>query len=182
MSKPVKEMIIEDYKQRFAEATGAILVNNQLLEANDNHSMRTDLKAKGFKVTLVKNSLAKKVFAGTEMEPANEMLSGPTALVYAIDDDASVVEAAREMLQIAKSFTKLEFRGAVMDGITFGPDEIKKLSDYPTKEESKAQLISIFLSPAKNLAGAVKSPASNLAGCLKTIESKLEAGETIAKA
>lgn len=182
MSKPVKDMIMKQYEALFASTTGAVMINNQLLKSNDNHALRTSLKEKGLHVTLVKNSLAKKVFTGTELEGANDFIEGPTSLVYPVSEDSSVVAAARELIEAAKAFEGLEFRGAIMDGIKFGPEEIKKLSDYPTKEEAQAKVVSIFLSPAKNLAGAVKSPASNLAGILKTIQEKLEAGETIAKA
>ncbi len=182
MSKPVKEMIVRQYEAQFADTPGAVLINNQLLEANDNHALRTALKEKGIQVTLVKNSLAKKVFADTPLEGANELFSGPTAVVYPVDDEGSVVQAARELIEHAKAFEKLEFRGAVMEGIVFGPDEVKKLSEYPTKDEAKAKVVTVFLSPAKNLAGAVTSPASNIAGILKTLQTKLEAGETIAKA
>jgi large subunit ribosomal protein L10 len=82
----------------------------------------------------------------------------------------------------AKKVENLELKGAVLDGVLFeGEAGVKRLSDFPTREEAQAKVVTMVLSPAKNLAGAVTSPAKNIAGILKTIEEKLEKGETIAK-
>ena len=48
-------------------------------------------------------------------------------------------------------------------------------------EEAQAKVVTLLLSPARNLVGAVKAPAGNIAGILKTIQEKLEAGEEIKK-
>ena len=42
-------------------------------------------------------------------------------------------------------------------------------------------MVTLLLSPHKNVVGGVKSPGSKLLGVVKTIQEKLENGETIAK-
>ncbi|XAL99459.1 50S ribosomal protein L10 [Phycisphaeraceae bacterium D3-23] len=182
MSKPIKNLIAKAYAQRFEGVTGAVLVDIRGVEANDNNALRNELATKQIKITVVKNSLAKKAFEGSDLEGLNDLIDGPSAMAYPVSDDISAVTVARELMDWAKKLEHLEFRGAILDGIQFGPDEIKKLSEYPTKEEAHAKVVTMLLSPGKNLAGAIKSPASNIAGILKTIQEKLEAGETIAKA
>ena len=181
MSKPVKNLITEDYKRRFDGLTGAVLVDVRGMESNDNNEFRAGLAEKQIKITVVKNSQAKRAFEGTDLEGLTEMLDGPSALVYPVSEETSVVNVARELINWAKKLETLEFRGALLDGIKFGPDQIKALSEYPTKEEAQATVVTLLLSPARNLVGAVKAPAGNIAGILKTIQEKLEAGETIAK-
>ena len=182
MSKPIKNLITKAYADQFAGVTGAVLVDIRGVEANDNNAFRTDMANKHMKVTVVKNSLARKAFEGSDLEGLNGMIDGPSAMVYPVSEDTSVVNVARELLDWAKKLEHLEFRGAILDGIQFNADEIKKLSEYPTKDEAHAKVVTILLTPGRNLAGAIKSPASNIAGILKTIQEKLEAGETIAKA
>lgn len=181
MSKPVKNLITEDYKRRFDGVSGAVLVDVRGMQANDNNSFRNDLAGKSIKITVVKNSQAKRAFEGTDLEGINDMIDGPSALVYPTSEDTSVVNVARELVDWAKKLDTIEFRGAILDGIMFGPDQIKALSEYPTKEEAQATIVTMLLSPARNLVGAVNAPAGNIAGILKTIQEKLEAGETIAK-
>ena len=66
-----------------------------------------------------------------------------------------------------------------MDGTVFGPDEVERLSKFPTREEAQAQAVQLILSPAQRLAGAILAPGSAVAALIKAIEEKLEAGETI---
>lgn len=178
MSKTVKKLLTDVYKDQFSGMTQAMLVDIRGIEANDNNALRGGLAEKQIKITVVKNALAKSAFAGTDLEPLNDMIDGPSALVYGGE---SVVNVAREMIDWAKKLENLELKGAVLDGIVFGPEDITKLSKYPTRDEAQAEVVQLLLSPAKNLAGAIKSPGSKIASILKTIEEKLEAGESISK-
>ena len=182
MSKPVKNLITEDYKRRFEGVSGAVLVDVRGMQSNDNNNFRNGLAQKSIRITVVKNSQAKRAFEDTDLQGLSDLLEGPSALVYPVSEETSVVNVARELLDWAKKLDTLQFRGAILDGIMFGPDQIDALSKYPTKEEAQAKVVTMLLSPARNLAGAVKAPAGNLAGILKTIQEKLEKGETIAKA
>lgn len=180
MSKPVKNLITQSYQRRFDGVTGAILIDIRGIESNQTNEFRAALADKQIKITVVKNSLAKRAFDGTDLEGITGLIDGASAMVYPVSEDTSVVNVARELLTWTKKLDKMEFRGALLDGIKFGPDEIKKLSEYPTKEEAQAKVVTMLLSPARNLAGAISSPSGNIAGILKTIQEKLEKGETIA--
>lgn len=182
MSKPVKNLITDQYKTMFDGVSGAVVVDIRGIPANSTNEMRADLATKDIKVTVVKNSLAKRAFAGHDLEPIGEVLEGACTMVYPTSENASAVVVARELIDWAKKVENLDFRGAVLDGIVFGADDIKKLSEYPTKEEAQAEVVQILLTPAQNLVSAITAPGKNLAGILKTIQEKLEAGETLAKA
>ncbi len=179
MSKPVKEMIIDEYKSRFQGVEGALLVDIRGIEANQNNALRLSLQRQSIRVTVVKNALARKAFASTGLEALSPALEGPSALVYGAD---SVVEVARSLVEWAKKIEKLELKGAVLDGELFeGEAGVKRLSTFPTRDEAKAKVVQILLSPAGNVVGAVVSPGSRLLGIVKEIQERLEKGETIRK-
>ena len=182
MSKPVKNMITEEYRQLFEGVTGAVVVDVRGVESNTTNAMRSGMAAKHIKITVVKNSLAKRAFADGPLAELGPLLKGGSTLVYPAGEDASVVSAARELIEFAKTTPNLEFKGALMEGVSFGADEIKKLSEFPTKDEAQSQVVQLLLSPAQNLASAILAPGKNIAGIVKTISEKLEAGEAIAKA
>jgi large subunit ribosomal protein L10 len=182
MSKPVKNLVSQSYLRRFGDLSGAVVVDIRGIEANDNNRMRHDLAQKNIKITVVKNSLARSVFKDTDLAQISEVIDGPSAMVYPVDEDVSVVSIARELIQWAKDLKKMDFRGALMEGIVFGPGEINALSKYPTREEAHAQAVQIILSPGQNLVGAILGPGRKIASIIKAIEEKLEQGETIAKA
>ncbi len=179
MSKPVKEMIIDDYRKRFEGLDGALVVDIRGMTANDNNSLRKNLMQKQIRVTVIKNTLAKKAFDGTSLAPLDAVLEGPSALAYGAE---TVVDVARELVEWAKKVKQLTLKGAVLDGQFFeGEEGVKRLSQFPTREEAQARVVQLVLSPAGNLVRAATSPGSNILGIVKEIQERLEKGETIAK-
>jgi len=176
MSKPVKNLIVESYRRRFGEEPGAVLIDIRGLDANTNNAMRAGLAEKGIRLTMVKNSLARKAVEATPLEPLEPMIEGSIAFAYGGE---SVVDGARALIDYAKETPEIEFRGALLEGQLFGPDQIEALSKYPTRDEAIADVLTLVVSPARNLAGQITSGGSNVAALVKRIEEKREAGEAI---
>lgn len=179
MSKQVKEMILRDYQARLGQTQDAVVVSLAGINAQATHKIRTNLAKKQMKVSIVRNSLFRKMVGDTSMKALQPVLAGPSAVIYG---GASVVEVAREIVASLKDFPKIELKGAVLDGQLFkGEDGIKALSKFPTREEALGQTVGLLLGPARKLAAQIKGPGSNVAGLIKAIEAKLEKGEAITK-
>ena len=179
MSKPVKEMIVADYRRRFTDTSDALVIDIRGIEANDNNEMRLGLLEKDIHVTVVKNTLAKAAFEGTGLESLGDVLEGPSAIAYGAE---SVVEVARELVKWAKQVEDLELKGAVLDGQVFeGAAGVTALSKFPTRDEAQAQAVQLVLSPGGNLVGAVTSPGAKLLSIVSEIQTRLEEGNTIEK-
>jgi len=179
MSKPVKEMIIEDYKRRFDGVDNAVVVDIRGISANSNNEMRYGLRQSDIQVTVVKNTLARKAFTGTGLEALQPALDGPSALAYGSE---SVVEVARAIVDWAKKVDKLDLKGAVLDGQYFeGEEGIKALSKFPTRDEAIAEAVQVVLSPGAELVGTVAGPGGELLAIVEAMIDKLEKGETITK-
>lgn len=179
MSRPVKELIIKDYRNRFGDLGSAVVVDIRGIEANQNNDFRLELQKKEIRVTVVKNALARQAFGGTTLAALDALLDGPSALVYG---GASVVDVARELVTWAKKIDKLDLKGAILDGEVFsGPDGIKRLSEFPTREEAQAKVVQLLLSPARNVVGAAGGPGGRILGIVKEIQDRLEKGEAIQK-
>ncbi|RMH11110.1 MAG: 50S ribosomal protein L10 [Planctomycetota bacterium] len=179
MSKPVKEMIVRDYKNRVGDLEDAMLISLRGISANDTNEIRQTLAKKEIRVTVIRNALFMKAFGDSKLAELSPLLTGSNALAYGAE---SVVEVAREIVELAKTFPGIELRGAVLDGELYAGEEgVTRLSKFPTREEAIAEDVTLILSPARNLMGAVKGPGSRLLGVIKAIEEKLEKGESIAK-
>ena len=180
MSKPVKEMMVAEYEKRFADVDSAVVIEIRGMDANDNNSFRGELAKNDIRVTIVKNSLARKAFNGGPLEELNQALVGPSALVTGSD---SVVKVARELVRFAREFNSLALKAAILDGTYFdGADGVQRLSDFPTREEAQARIVALALAPYKNVLGAAAAPGSQILGIVKQIQEKLENGESITPA
>lgn len=182
MSKTVKDMIVREYRTRFDGVEGAVAVELRGLDSITTNRLRTHLRAKDVRVTVVKNALAKRAFAGGRLEALTPSLKGPTAVVYG--KGASVVDVAREVVSWVKEHDKkrekCHFKGAVLEGVYYdGPAGVEKLSKMPTRDEAIAQVITIVLSPAKKVIGSAVGPGRRVLGIVKEIQTRLEKGETI---
>ena len=179
MSKPIKDMLVSEYKRRFGDIGNALLIDIRGIGANENNDLRVDLQGKDIHITVLKNSLAKTAFSGTELESLNTALEGPSALVVG---GTSVVDVARTLVDWARKIKQLDLKAALLDGELFdGADGVKRLSEYPTKEEAQATVVQLVLSPAGNVVKASTSPGSNLVGIIEEIRTRLEEGNTIEK-
>lgn len=180
MSKVVKDLIINEYRERFDGVSDALLVDIRELKAHQNIELRRGLRSKGIRVTVVRNALATKAFEGTPLSPLDPLLTGPSAVVYGGE---TVIDVARQVIEFARKAKKLELKGAILDGEVFkGKAGVEALSKYPTRTEALGQAVQLVLSPGAALIGAVVGPGSALAAILKSIEEKLEKGESIARA
>jgi len=179
MSKRVKEMILYAYQKRFDDVSEALLIDVRGVDANENNALRMDLQKKDIRITIVKNTLARKAFVGTGLEPLTHALKGPSALAYGAD---SVVEVARELVGWARKLDRLTLKAAVLDGELFDGDAaVGRLSQYPTKIEAQARVVQLLLAPAGTVVSAALGPASQIAGIVKEISDRLKNGETIAR-
>ncbi|MCH2141722.1 MAG: 50S ribosomal protein L10 [Phycisphaerales bacterium] len=179
MSKPIKNMMVADYKRRFEGIQDALLVDIRGIEANDNNALRQGLHAEGIRITVVRNTLARDAFKDTSLETLTEGLEGPSAMCYGGE---SVVNVARTLIDWAKKVKNLDLKGACLDGEYFdGHDGVQRLGDFPTREEAQAKAVQLLLSPGGNVVGAAKGPGSAILGIVKEIQERLEKGQEISK-
>ncbi|MBL4591554.1 MAG: 50S ribosomal protein L10 [Phycisphaerales bacterium] len=179
MSKPVKEMMIRDFKDRLGDTEDALVIGLRGIDANDTNAIRKGLAKKEISVTVVRNRLFGQAFGNSGLAGLSEVLQGASAVAYGGE---SVVVVAREVVALVKKFPDIELKGAILDGMLFtGENGVRELSKYPTRDEAIAKDVALILGPGQKLVGAITGPGSGLAGIVKALEEKLESGEAIAK-
>jgi large subunit ribosomal protein L10 len=181
MSKKIKGLLERDMAARFKDLDGIAVINPRGLEATKTNNIRRRLREQGLRMTVVKNTLAKRAAGDGKLKGFDKLLDGPSAVIYG--NHAAVAVVARALLAEKKLDDKLELRGLFFDGeIYVGDKGMETASKLPTREEAIGQLVGLILSPASNLAGALKGPAGVLAGILKAVEEKAKTTEAAAPA
>ena len=118
-------------------------------------------------------------FEGTKLEKLHDLMVGQNAIAFGGE---SVVNVAREIVELVTKYPGIELKGAILDGELFvGEEGVKRLSKFPTRDEAIAKDVALILGPGRRLMASVKGPGATLAGIVKSIEAKLEKGEAIAK-
>ena len=175
MSKQVKDLITKELSSRWKDLDGVAVINPRGINATKNNQIRRRLHAKGLRMMVVKNTLARRATDGTSLKGFDKLLDGPSAVIYG---NQSLPTIARAVLDEKKADDTLELRGVYFAGEIYpGAKGVEQVSKLPTREEAIGQSLSAILGPGARLAGALKGPGGKLGGILKTIQDKAkEAG------
>jgi len=173
MSKPVKDLITNEYKSAYADVDSACVVSVIGLNAKATNKLRGELRAKDIRLQVVKNSLARRAFADAPLAPLAEALDGPCALVTG---GTSVIDVAKLLAAAKKEYPELELKIGMLEG---DPDlvEVARMAKMMGREELLAEVAMLIASPGGRLAGAIGGPAGLIAGCVKALIEKEEEGE-----
>jgi len=175
MSKKVKSLIERDLSNRFKDLEGCAVINPRGINAIKNNQIRRRLREKGVRMTVVKNTLARRATDKTKLKGFDKLLDGPSAVVYG---KASIAAIARLLLNEKKLDETLELRGAFFDGEVFVGDKgMEQVSKLPTREEAIGAVLAAILSPGRKLAAVFKGQPSKIASILKTIEERAKERE-----
>jgi large subunit ribosomal protein L10 len=173
MSKPVKDIITQEYEALYNEVNSACVVNVIGLDAISTNKLRNELKAKKIRMQVVRNSLARRALERAPLGPLTSALDGPCALVTGGE---SVIDVAKTLVGLKKAYPKLELKIGMVEG---DPDllEVERMAKLKSRIETLGEVAMLIMSPARRLAGCINAPGGKIAGCLKAIADKGEKAE-----
>ena len=171
MSKFVKQLVTNDIAKRLDGVQYLMLVGLTGIDANKTVHLRAALAAKGIKLLVIKNSLAKRATEGTPLAPGFRDMTGAYALCWGASD---IVTLAKELVKLTKdkALQGFEIRGAVLDGESLGAAQAIDVSNWPTREEQIAILLGQILGVGAKLSGQFIAFGSKLASQIEKIAEK----------
>ncbi|MCB1607989.1 MAG: 50S ribosomal protein L10 [Xanthomonadales bacterium] len=136
----------------------------------------TDLRKKardgGVFLKVVKNTLVKRAVSGTDYECIGEALTGPLMYAFSQEDPGA---AGRLVQDYAKTNDKLIPKIVAIGGQMYGPTEVERLANLPTREQALAILLGMLTQPASKLVRTLAEPASMLARTINGVAEQKQA-------
>lgn len=121
--------------------------------------LRSKARASGVYMRVVKNTLARKAFAGTAFEPVGPKLKGPLVLAFSKDDPGA---AARVVKDFSKANEKLVATLVSLGGEVFSGKDLEKVASLPTRAQALSQLLGVLKAPIQKLVGTIAAPNQKL--------------------
>ena len=171
MSKRVKSMVIDQIREELGENKELLVVDASGLDGVTANQMRLALQEKGVTLLGVKNALANRALVDLGVEGMDEVLSGPSTLVWGGED---IVQLSKEMTKWAKEVDEFQIKGGTVDGQVLDAKGVDDLSKSPSRLELIGQIAGLVLSPGAKLAGALLGPGGTISGQLKKMSEGAE--------
>lgn len=172
MNRAQKTAAIERINKTMAETPHVILTAFSGLSANQANALRGKIREAGGSISVIKNRLARRAAVGTPIEPLQSHFSGPCALATHPDD---AVALAKAISDFAKDNPQLKVIAGVIESHDVVDEAgVAYLSSLPSLPELRAQLLSLFQTPASSLVRLLNTPAGQMA---RVIDAKAQQGE-----
>lgn len=98
---------------------------------------------------VVKNTLAKRAFDGTDCFCVSDVLTGAVLLGFSQEDPGAVARVFRDF---SKENEKLVVSGLGVSGEFINANQLKRIADLPTKDQAISLLMALMLAPVEKLA------------------------------
>ena len=138
-----KKEVVAEVSERLKNAQAVVLAEYRGLPVEDITVLRSQARASGVYLRVLKNTLARRAVQGTPFEKLSDQMVGP--LAYGISDDP--VAAAKVLHAYAKGNDKLVIKGGAMPNYVMTAKEIGNLATLPGREELLAKLLGTMQAP-----------------------------------
>ena len=171
MRREEKSVIIDNLTTDLNAAKHFYITDTSELNAEQTSNLRRKCFESEVRLLVVKNTLLKKALEKSEgdFEELYNVLVDSTSIMFseAGNVPAKLIKEFRKTLEIP--ILKAAY---VEESIYIGDEQLDSLASIKSKDELLADLLTLLMSPATNLASALQSSGSKLAGALKTLSEK----------
>ena len=154
-----KKSIVTEITEVAETAFAVIAADYNGLSSTQMTELRAKARDGSVYLRVVKNSLARRAFEGSDFECMNDELVGPLVLAFSMEDPGS---AARVLKEFAKDNAKLEIKLIALSGQLLPASDLERLASMPTKDQAISMLMSVMKAPVEKLAKTLKEVPGKL--------------------
>lgn len=157
---------LEQIKADLTDVQAVWVVDYRGLTVKESQELRRSIRESGAIMKVYKNTLMQIALKEMEMSEMDQVLSGPSAFIFA---DGDPVASAKTIRDFAKKNETLVIKGGIMDGGFVDADAVQKIASLPSREELIAKLLGSLQNPMSQIVRVLKGPAEKLARTIGAI-------------
>jgi large subunit ribosomal protein L10 len=125
-----KQAIVAEVNDTASKALSAVIADYRGVSVDNMTSLRKKARDVGVQVRVIRNTLAKRAFEGTDFECMKEALLGPNIVAFSLEDPGA---GARIFKDFAKENGDFEIKALSVGGKLLPADQIDALAKLPTR-------------------------------------------------
>lgn len=159
---PTQEKVetIEDFKTRLDGAKTVLVTEYRGLTVQQLSDLRKQLRGVSASYKIIKNRLAKLAMTDSDLSKLGPHLKGPTGMVISKEDPVAVAKALHTF---ARTNQALAIKAGFIEGQVLPPADLKALSELPSKDAIRSQIIGAIQGPLAQLVGLLQATQRDLA-------------------
>ena len=163
-----KKAVVTEVADVAKGALAAIAAEYRGLSVAEMTTLRVNAREAGVYLRVVRNTLARRAFEGTDFACMNDSLTGPLVLAFSREEPGS---AAR----YAKGNDKLVIKLVSFGGKLLETSDVGRLADLPTKDEAISQLMSVMKGPIAKFVQTLAEPTAKLVRTVAAVRDQKQA-------
>lgn len=164
-----RSAIVENLKKEMSKSDSLFVIQYSGLSSLQMTNLRTSLKNSRSRLLVTKSSLIRRAFEDSKIERMDSLLEGQAGLVLGYED---LADTSKALTKFAKENKNLVLKGAFFHNRILNKEDIENISQLPSKETLRAQLVMALKSPLAGLVFTLKANLNKLVVVLGQIKDK----------
>ncbi|MBC8171784.1 MAG: 50S ribosomal protein L10 [Anaerolineae bacterium] len=178
ITKAQKDEIVASYVDLLGKTSGFIIIQYTGMRTPDINQLRAKVRDASGTYLAAKNTLLIKALEQRGWVVPADLLQGPSAVIFGMDNLPGVAKAVVEFLT-DKDVQKIAAKGGVMDNKVFDAAQVIAISKLPTLDEIRAQVAGLIVAPATGIVSILQAANSQIVNVIQAYldEHNKEAGD-----
>lgn len=167
ITREKKETLVSEYVDKLQRSQAFIVTEYRGLTTKQVEGLRKELRGCESEFAITKNTLLARALVEANLPVPEALLTGPTAVAFCFNEIAA---PAKVLTKFAKDSKIMVVRGGVLDGVIFDEAGVQTLTELPSKDQLRAQVVGVLQSP---LSGLVNVLAGSIRGIMNVLNARI---------
>ncbi len=158
----LKEKQVAEIVEKLKAAQSVTFCSYSGLTVEQVTALRKQCRENGVQYCVLKNRLFRLALQQVGIEGADDLLNGPNAFVFSMNDPVSAPKTISKFIEAGK-LTSLAITGGIMDGAVKDKAYMEAMSKMPGRDELMAMLVGCLSSPISSLVAVLDEIAEKKA-------------------
>lgn len=154
-----KKAIVAEVAEVATNALSVVAADYRGLPVANMTKLRADARKAGVYMRVVRNTLARRAFEGTEFACMNDALVGPLLLAFSQHEPGAAAKLIRDFM---KTNDKLAVKALAIGGKLLDAKQLDTVAKLPNKEEAIATLMAVMNAPITKFVRTLAEPHAKL--------------------
>lgn len=165
-----KQLLLDEIKEQIENATMLVLTKYQRMNPNLASHFRTSLSASGASYEVVRKRILLKAAEAAGFTLDLDLLDGHIGVVFTNKDP---VQVTKTVYQFAKENEDMLYvLAGRFEGKICSANDIKQISELPSKDEMRAQFLSVLEAPMSQTLAVMDALLTSVPHCLENFINK----------